>query len=142
MRGTRYGIRVDETDGLLAAGEPGVQLTWMDAQVGDWVVTPRIGKPVEINALWYNALVAHGRPSPARSGVPADRWDALAARAGAGFARFWNAQAGYCYDVIDGPAGRRRRAAPQPDLRRVAAREPALAPSASATSSTRARAGS
>jgi len=56
VRGTRYGIKVDEEDGLLRAGEPGVQLTWMDAKVGDWVVTPRIGKPVEINALWYNAL--------------------------------------------------------------------------------------
>ena len=56
VRGTRYGIRVDEHDGLLAAGEPGVQLTWMDAKVGDWVVTPRIGKPVEVNALWINAL--------------------------------------------------------------------------------------
>ena len=55
-RGTRYGIRVDPQDGLLSAGEPGVQLTWMDAKLGDWVVTPRIGKPVEINALWYNAL--------------------------------------------------------------------------------------
>ena len=54
-RGTRYGIRVDD-DGLLRAGEPGVQLTWMDAKVGDWVVTPRCGKPVEIQALWYNAL--------------------------------------------------------------------------------------
>ena len=53
LRGTRYGIRVDPADGLLRAGEPGVQLTWMDAKVGDWVVTPRIGKPVEINALWY-----------------------------------------------------------------------------------------
>ena len=55
-QGTMYGIGVDPTDGLLAAGQPGVQLTWMDAKVGDWVVTPRIGKPVEINALWYNAL--------------------------------------------------------------------------------------
>src|SRR4029434_2771630 len=54
--GTRYGIAAD-ADGLLRAGEPGVQLTWMDAKVGDWVVTPRIGKPVEINALWYRALV-------------------------------------------------------------------------------------
>src|SRR6516165_1149861 len=55
-KGTRYGIGVDPTDGLLKAGAAGVQLTWMDAKVGDWVVTPRIGKPVEINALWYNAL--------------------------------------------------------------------------------------
>lgn len=60
VRGTRYGIRVDEADGLLRAGEPGVQLTWMDAKVGDWVVTPRIGKPVEINALWHNALCILG----------------------------------------------------------------------------------
>src|SRR5437899_4024377 len=54
--GTRYGIEVDPADGLLRAGEPGVQLTWMDAKVGEWVVTPRIGKPVEISALWHNAL--------------------------------------------------------------------------------------
>ena len=55
VRGTRYGIKVDPS-GLLSSGEPGVQLTWMDAKVGDWVVTPRRGKPVEIQALWYNAL--------------------------------------------------------------------------------------
>jgi hypothetical protein len=55
VRGTRYGIKVDSS-GLLSSGEPGVQLTWMDARVGDWVVTPRRGKPVEIQALWYNAL--------------------------------------------------------------------------------------
>ncbi|HET9447609.1 MAG TPA: glycogen debranching enzyme N-terminal domain-containing protein, partial [Steroidobacteraceae bacterium] len=54
QRGTRHGIRVDDADGLLRAGEPGVQLTWMDAKIGDWVVTPRVGKPVEINALWFN----------------------------------------------------------------------------------------
>jgi 4-alpha-glucanotransferase len=58
QKGTRYGIGVDPADGLLRAGEPGVQLTWMDAKIGDWVVTPRIGKPVEINALWFNALSA------------------------------------------------------------------------------------
>jgi predicted glycogen debranching enzyme len=56
LQGTRYGIRVDPADGLLSAGERGVQLTWMDAKIGDWVVTPRTGKPVEIQALWYNAL--------------------------------------------------------------------------------------
>ena len=67
-RGTRYGIRVD-TDGLLLAGEPGAQLTWMDAKIGDWVVTPRAGKPVEIQALWYNALLVMedlARPSGAQ----------------------------------------------------------------------------
>jgi predicted glycogen debranching enzyme len=102
--GTRYGIRVDPADGLVAAGEPGVQLTWMDARVGDWVVTPRTGKPVEINALWYNALVAMAGLARAL-GRPSAEWEAMAARAAAGFARFWNAEAGYCYDVIDGPAG-------------------------------------
>ena len=71
VRGTRYGIRLAE-DGLLAAGEPGVQLTWMDAKVGDWVVTPRIGKPVEIQALWLNALRIAERFDPAvRADLPA-----------------------------------------------------------------------
>jgi predicted glycogen debranching enzyme len=104
VRGTRYGIRVDSEDGLLFAGEPGVQLTWMDAKVGDWVVTPRIGKPVEINALWYNALrtmVDFAR----RIGDSGAAYDEIADRAGEGFRRFWNDPAGYCYDVIDGPEG-------------------------------------
>jgi predicted glycogen debranching enzyme len=102
--GTRYHIGVDGADGLVTAGEPGVQLTWMDAKVGDWVVTPRVGKPVEINALWYNALVAVTRLAR-RLGRPHGEWEAMARRAGAGFARFWNADAGYCYDVLDGPSG-------------------------------------
>src|SRR5204862_7861106 len=59
--GTRYGIKEDPADGLLASGAPGVQLTWMDAKVGDWMVTPRIGKPVEINAHWNNAVIAMAR---------------------------------------------------------------------------------
>jgi predicted glycogen debranching enzyme len=104
QRGTRYHIRVDPGDGLLYAGEQGVQLTWMDAKVGDWVVTPRTGKPVEINALWYNAL--RSMAGFARHlGEPADRYDALAEQTGAGFSRFWRETAGYCYDVIDGPDG-------------------------------------
>jgi predicted glycogen debranching enzyme len=102
--GTRYGIRMDPADGLLAAGEPGVQLTWMDAKVGDWVVTPRTGKPVEINALWYNALVAMAGFAR-RLRRAADEHEAHAARAAAGFGRFWNASAGWCYDVVDGPDG-------------------------------------
>jgi len=102
--GTRYRIRVDPADGLVTAGEPGVQLTWMDARVGDRVVTPRIGKPVEINALWYNALVAMAGLGPAL-GRPSAEWETMATRAAAGFARFWNGAAGYCYDVIDGPEG-------------------------------------
>ncbi len=102
--GTRYGIRVDPADGLLAAGEPGVQLTWMDAKVGDWVVTPRIGKPVEINALWYNALVTMATFAR-RLRRPAKDLEAEAARVEAGFARFWNPHDGWCFDVLDGPDG-------------------------------------
>ena len=102
VRGTRYGIRVD-TDGLLACGEPGVQLTWMDAKVGDWVVTPRRGKPVEVQALWYNALrimqdlaVRFGYGDAAAYGAMADK-----AR-GSFRPLFWNEQAGCLYDVVDG----------------------------------------
>jgi predicted glycogen debranching enzyme len=103
-RGTRYGIRLDHADGLLQAGEEGVQLTWMDAKVGSWVVTPRIGKPVEVNALWYNAL----RTMAALARIakkPAYEYDDLAERAAAGFSRYWNDTLGYCYDVLDGPDG-------------------------------------
>jgi predicted glycogen debranching enzyme len=85
--GTRHGIRVDD-DGLLACGVPGVQLTWMDAKVGGAPVTPRIGKPVEIQALWINALTIAGR-------------DADADRAGVAFARFWDPQRRQLHDVID-----------------------------------------
>jgi predicted glycogen debranching enzyme len=92
-RGTRYGIRADG-DGLLAAGAPGVQLTWMDAKVGDWVVTPRAGKPVEVQALWLNALHVGSAFS--------ERWAALYARARKSFvARFWNEARGCLYDVVD-----------------------------------------
>lgn len=102
-RGTRYQICVD-ADGLLHAGEPGVQLTWMDAKVGDWVVTPRHGKPVEIQALWYNALCSIAELA-ARFGDTAteQRCTALAARAQASFNElFWNETAGCLFDVING----------------------------------------
>jgi predicted glycogen debranching enzyme len=91
--GTRFGIRLAES-GLLACGVPGVQLTWMDAKVGDWVVTPRIGKPVEIQALWLNALWIGAQRSP--------RWRALFERGRQTFrSRFWN-EARHClFDVID-----------------------------------------
>lgn len=92
-KGTRYGIRLD-TDGLLAAGEPGVQLTWMDAKVGDWVVTPRIGKPVEIQALWLNALHI------ARE-LGIDHGEALQHGLRSFNARFWDPSAGYLCDVVD-----------------------------------------
>ena len=102
-RGTRYGIRVDY-DGLLLAGEPGVQLTWMDAKIGDWVVTPRQGKPVEIQALWYNALrvmedMARRLARPAESA----HYQELAERAQSNFTRlFWNSADDCLYDVVNG----------------------------------------
>jgi len=104
VTGTRYGIRVDPRDGLVHAGEEGTQLTWMDAKVGDWVVTPRAGKPIEISALWYNALHAMVRFA-AVTGNDAGRYAALAETTRAHFSRFWNASAGYCFDVLDGPGG-------------------------------------
>jgi predicted glycogen debranching enzyme len=92
-RGTRFGIRAD-ADGLLACGVPGVQLTWMDAKVGDWVVTPRIGKPVEVQALWLNALAIGGRY--------AAQWQSRFELGRASFAdKFWNSAGGYLYDVVD-----------------------------------------
>jgi predicted glycogen debranching enzyme len=102
VAGTRYQIHVDQADGLLYAGEPGVQLTWMDAKVGDWVVTPRIGKPVEINALWFNALQTMAGLAPAVK-QSADSYAKLAERVKQNFTKFWNDSAGYCYDVIDAP---------------------------------------
>jgi predicted glycogen debranching enzyme len=104
LRGTRYGIRADPSDGLLFAGEPGVQLTWMDAKVGDWVVTPRIGKPVEINALWYHALSIMAGFAR-HLGRPDADYASAAREAHKGFTRFWNLASGYCYDVLDGPQG-------------------------------------
>ena len=103
-RGTRFGIAEDPADGLLRAGEPGVQLTWMDAKVGDWTVTPRIGKPVEINALWFNALSAMAAFARTLH-QPAAPWEALARQVKRSFGRFWCESAGYCYDVVDGPEG-------------------------------------
>ncbi|MEM1368871.1 MAG: amylo-alpha-1,6-glucosidase [Cyanobacteria bacterium P01_H01_bin.15] len=102
-RGTRYDIHLDD-DGLIYAGEPGTQLTWMDVKVDDWVVTPRHGKAVEINVLWFNALAIMlyfaellDKPSP--------RYRELAARCHDGFQRFWQPELGYCCDVLDSPNG-------------------------------------
>jgi predicted glycogen debranching enzyme len=102
--GTRYNIHLDAADGLLYAGEMGVQLTWMDAKIGDWVVTPRIGKPIEVNALWYNALRTIAKFAR-QLGKPHQEYEAIADRTLAKFLRFWNDDAGYCYDVIDTPNG-------------------------------------
>ena len=111
LRGTRYHITVDPTDGLLSAGEAGVQLTWMDAIVDGQVITPRTGKPVEVNALWYNALTTMAGFA-ARLGLSASKYQDLAANAHTGFQRFWNPAVGYCFDVLDGPAGNDDRLRP------------------------------
>lgn len=104
VRGTRHNIHVDASDGLLYAGEPGVQLTWMDAKVGDHVITPRIGKPVEVNALWLNAAATMAGFARALGFAP-KYYDELAQRARTGFDRFWNPAKQFCFDVIDGPQG-------------------------------------
>jgi len=107
VRGTRFGIGVDQNDGLLRQGAPGYQLTWMDAKVDGWVVTPRRGKAVEINALWYNALCVSERfARMLNQDRYADRYAELAARARASFnERFWYEERGYLYDVVDGENG-------------------------------------
>jgi predicted glycogen debranching enzyme len=92
-KGTRYGIRLDE-DGLVAAGVPGTQLTWMDAKISDWVVTPRIGKPVEVQALWLNALWIGSQHDP--------RWKSIFDRGLESFRKkFWNEAGGYLNDVVE-----------------------------------------
>ncbi|MGA9814098.1 MAG: amylo-alpha-1,6-glucosidase [Terriglobales bacterium] len=111
VRGTRYGIKVDSS-GLLSSGEPGVQLTWMDAKVGDWVVTPRRGKPVEIQALWYNALCIMEDLARRSGDEPGQkRYGNMATVASWSFNRlFWNENAGCLYDVTNG-------APPDPSIR-------------------------
>ncbi len=110
-RGTRYGIKVDAS-GLLSSGEPGVQLTWMDAKVGDWVVTPRRGKPVEIQALWYNALcIMEDLARKFGDEAGQKRYRNMATVASWSFNRlFWNEGTGCLYDVTNG-------APPDPSIR-------------------------
>lgn len=107
LRGTRFGIGVDIRDGLLRQGEKGYQLTWMDAKVGDFVVTPRRGKAVEINALWYNALrLLENWVREERGEEAATPYAKHAERARESFnERFWCAELGYLYDVVDGEQG-------------------------------------
>jgi predicted glycogen debranching enzyme len=102
VHGTRYNIHVDPADALVFAGTPGLQLTWMDSKVGDWVVTARTGKPVEINALWINALntMAEFAKLLVRSG---DGYEKLAEKATRNFQKFWNEERNYCFDVLDSP---------------------------------------
>ncbi|MEF3275771.1 MAG: amylo-alpha-1,6-glucosidase [Chloroflexus sp.] len=104
VRGTRDGIGLDRGDGLLRAGTLTTQLTWMDVRVQGWVVTPRAGKPVEINALWYNALQCMAAFAQRLGHSPA-RYQSMAAAARAGFNRFWYPAGQYLYDVIDTPHG-------------------------------------
>jgi predicted glycogen debranching enzyme len=102
VTGTHFGIHVDAADGLLVQGAPGYQLTWMDAKVDDWVVTPRRGKAVEINALWYNALRLMEQWALERSDADHREYGRQAERVRASFnERFWNADARYLYDVVD-----------------------------------------
>lgn len=103
VRGARYGIKVDPS-GLLSSGEAGVQLTWMDAKIGDWVVTPRRGKPVEIQALWYNALRIMEDLAQRFSDQAAQRrFSSMAALTKWSFNRLlWNEKAGCLYDVVNG----------------------------------------
>src|SRR5439155_13421269 len=103
-QGTRYGIKEDPADSLLRAGETGVQLTWMDAKVGDWVVTPRIGKPVEINALWHNALRTMAYFARSLDNGRAAHYEELAQTTRTTFAaRYPRPDGQGLYDVLDPP---------------------------------------
>jgi predicted glycogen debranching enzyme len=105
VHGTKFGIKVDESDGLLAQGRVGYQLTWMDAKVDDWVVTPRRGKAVEINALWYNALKLMEQWAAEHDDDPT-QYGGRAELARQSFnERFWFADGGYLFDVVDTESG-------------------------------------
>lgn len=130
LRGTRFGIGVDSHDGLLREGAEGYQLTWMDAKVGDWVVTPRRGKAVEINALWYNALrllenwlrEEKGEEAAASIKEQADK-------AYQSFnQRFWYSEGGYLYDVVDGEGGKDDPACRPNQLFAISLKHPVLEP--------------
>lgn len=105
VNGTRHNIHVDPSDGLLYGGVPGEQLTWMDAKIGDWVVSPRIGKPVEINALWINALHTMANSAHVLK-IPSIFYERQAKKAEKNFQKFWNEARSCCFDVIDSPLGR------------------------------------
>src|SRR5918997_134642 len=131
LRGTRYGIKVDERDGLLRQGAEGYQLTWMDAKCDGWVVTPRRGKAVEINALWHNALrLTEGWLRDLRGDEAARPLKELADRAYESFnARFWYEEGGHLYDVVDGEDGQSDPACRPNQLFAISLRHPALDPS-------------
>jgi predicted glycogen debranching enzyme len=117
LRGTKFNIHVDPADGLLAQGQEGYQLTWMDAKIGDWVVTPRRGKAVEINALWYNALrLLANWLREIGDDVSAQHYDEQAEAARVSFNnRFWFAEGGYLYDVVDVDGGSKNDSSCRPN---------------------------
>ena len=107
LAGTLFNIHVDPADGLLSQGAEGYQLTWMDAKMGDWVVTPRRGKAVEINALWFNAISQLAEWLTEENDSRAKHYASAAAKCRQSFnERFWFAEGGYLFDVIDGPDGK------------------------------------
>ena len=125
-QGTRYGIHVDPKDGLLQSGQSDIQLTWMDVKIGDFVVTPRTGKAVEVNALWYQSLRIMSRFAQLL-GESSTIFDEAADKAFKGFQRFWNEKTNYCFDVIDGPEGNDSSLRPN-QLIAVSLREALLSP--------------
>jgi predicted glycogen debranching enzyme len=117
LRGTKFNIHVDPEDGLLVQGQEGYQLTWMDAKMGDWVVTPRRGKAVELNALWFNALkLLEGWLREMEEAATARRYGEHAERARESFnRRFWFEEGGHLYDVVDVDGGAANDAACRPN---------------------------
>jgi predicted glycogen debranching enzyme len=128
VNGTQFGIRVDPADALLLEGAPELQLTWMDAKIGDWVVTPRSGKAVEINALWINALQTMA-VFAASLQEPREGYEKLAEKATGNFQKFWNVERACCYDVIDRPNGERNVLLRPNQIFAVSLRVSPLAPS-------------
>ncbi|WGL59830.1 amylo-alpha-1,6-glucosidase [Pigmentibacter sp. JX0631] len=100
IKGTKYNIKIDPADGLIYAGQEGSQLTWMDAKIGDYVVTPRIGKPIEINALWYNALCIIRQFSSILNKHDESFFSEYIKLTEDGFQKYWDEKLQYCSDVL------------------------------------------
>jgi predicted glycogen debranching enzyme len=130
IKGTRYGIRCDPADGLLTQGDPRFALTWMDAKLPDWIVTPRRGKAVEINALWYNALrLMEKWMQEENLSAPLSEIASLADLTAKSFnRRFWNPATGHLYDIVDGEDGLDDPACRPNQLFAIALPYPALEP--------------
>lgn len=111
QRGTKHGIRVDSGDWLVSAASPGAQLTWMDAKVDGRMITARQGKPIEVNALWHEALKAMAAMAQAMGGAP-QAYETAAVKVRASFGRYWNSQRSCALDVLDGPSGPERQVRP------------------------------